>query len=459
MITQDILESQRNFFNSGETIGLNFRIEQLKKLKKMILTHEKEILQAVYADLRKPDFENQLTETQFVLMEINHTLSHLKYWVKPEYVETPLFHKPGYSFIKAEPLGVSLIIAPWNYPFQLLIAPLVASIAAGNCAILKPSELSPNTSKMIAGLIKQTFDPNYIAVIEGGVNETTELLNLKFDYIFYTGSTSVGKIVMSAAAKHLTPVTLELGGKSPCVVDKNVPLKQTARKIIWGKFLNSGQTCIAPDYVLVDKSIKEKLIEVLKETISEFYGDTVQKSENYARIINERHFNRLMSLMVSGEIVAGGESDKNDLFITPTIIVKPDLKSELMTEEIFGPILPIIEFSDKSEAISFIKARSKPLALYVFSKNNRFIQSVLDQTSSGGVCVNDTLSHITTSSLPFGGVGDSGMGQYHGKKGFDSFSHQKSVLKKSFLMDYSMRYPPYPKLSKFLKRMINMVSQ
>lgn len=459
MITQDILESQRNFFNSGETIGLNFRIEQLKKLKKMILTHEKEILQAVYADLRKPDFENQLAETQFVLMEINHTLSHLKYWVKPEYVETPLFHKPGYSFIKAEPLGVSLIIAPWNYPFQLLIAPLVASIAAGNCAILKPSELSPNTSKMIAGLIKQTFDPNYIAVIEGGVNETTELLNLKFDYIFYTGSTSVGKIVMSAAAKHLTPVTLELGGKSPCVVDKNVPLKQTARKIIWGKFLNSGQTCIAPDYVLVDKSIKEKLIEVLKETISEFYGDTVQKSENYARIINERHFNRLMSLMVSGEIVAGGESDKNDLFITPTIIVKPDLKSELMTEEIFGPILPIIEFSDKSEAISFIKARSKPLALYVFSKNNRFIQSVLDQTSSGGVCVNDTLSHITTSSLPFGGVGDSGMGQYHGKKGFDSFSHQKSVLKKSFLMDYSMRYPPYPKLSKFLKRMINMVSQ
>lgn len=453
-----VLDSQRAFFNSGKTLSLQFRIEQLKLLKNMSLTHEKEILQAVHADLRKPDFENQLAETQFTLMEIKHTLNHLKYWMKPEYVETPLFHKPGYSFIKAEPLGVSLIISPWNYPFQLLIAPLVASIAAGNCAILKPSELSANTSKMIAGLIKDTFNPNYIAVIEGGVDETTELLNHKFDHIFYTGSTQVGKIVMSAAAKHLTPVTLELGGKSPCIVDKNVPLKQTARKIVWGKFLNCGQTCIAPDYVLVEKSIKEKFIEALKETIKEFYSDKVQQTENYARIINERHYKRLTSLMSSGEIVAGGETDIHDLFIAPTIIVNPDLKSELMTEEIFGPILPIIEFSETSEVISFIKYRPKPLALYIFSKSNRFIQSVLDRTSSGGVCVNDTISHITTSSLPFGGVGDSGMGQYHGKKGFDAFSHHKSVLKKSFLMDYSMRYPPYVKLTKFYKKLIEFVS-
>lgn len=453
-----VLDFQRAFFNSGKTLSLQFRIEQLKLLKKMILSHEKQILDAVYADLRKPDFENQLAETQFTLMEIKHTLNHLKYWMKPEYVETPLFHKPGYSFIKAEPLGVSLIISPWNYPFQLLIAPLVASIAAGNCAILKPSELSANTSKMIAGLIKDTFNPNYIAVIEGGVDETTELLNHKFDHIFYTGSTQVGKIVMSAAAKHLTPVTLELGGKSPCIVDKNVPLKQTARKIVWGKFLNCGQTCIAPDYVLVEKSVKEKLIEALKETIKEFYSDKVQQTENYARIINERHYKRLTSLMSSGEIVAGGETDIHDLFIAPTIIVNPDLKSELMTEEIFGPILPIIEFSETSEVILFIKSRPKPLALYVFSKSNRFIQSVLDRTSSGGVCVNDTISHITTSNLPFGGVGDSGMGEYHGKKGFDAFSHQKSVLKKSFLMDYSMRYPPYVKLTTFYKKLIEFVS-
>ncbi len=458
MKTQDILKSQRDYFNLGETMSLKFRIEQFRKLKKLILTHEKEILQAVYTDLRKPDFENQLAETQFTIMEINHTLNHLNYWMKPKYVDTPIFHKPGYSYVKPEPLGVSLIIAPWNYPFQLLMAPLVASIAAGNCSILKPSELSANTSKIISELISKTFDPSYIAVIEGGVEETSELLNQKFDYIFYTGSTQVGKIVMSAAAKHLTPITLELGGKSPCIVDNNIPIKQTARKIIWGKFLNAGQTCIAPDYILVDKTIKDKLIEAFKETIIEFYSIDVQKSDNYARIINERHFNRLTSLLNSGKILVGGVTDKNDLFISPTIIANPDLKSELMSEEIFGPILPIIEYSEKEEAVTFIKSRPKPLALYIFSKSDNFIQTILNQTSSGGVCINDTISHITSTFLPFGGVGDSGMGQYHGKKGFDAFSHQKSVMKKSFLMDYSMRYPPYVKLTKFYKKLIEFVS-
>ncbi len=454
----DLLKSQRDLFDSGKTLPLKFRIEQLKLLKKMILTHEKQILDAVYADLKKPDFENQLTETQFTLWEIENTLNHLKYWMKPEYVETPIFHKPGYSFIKSDPLGVSLIIAPWNYPFQLMIAPLVANIAAGNCAILKPSELSTNTSTVISKIISETFPSEYILVVQGGASETTELLNLKFDNIFYTGSTQVGKIVMSAAAQNLTPVTLELGGKSPCVVDKNVPLKQTARKIVWGKFLNAGQTCIAPDYILVDKSIKDKLIESIKEIIVEFYGSNVQKSNSYARIINERHFNRLTTLLKDGEVVYGGQTDVSDLFISPTIIENPDLKSNLMTEEIFGPILPIMEYSNVDEVMKFIKQRPKPLALYIFSKNSKFVQSIIEHTSSGGVCVNDTLSHITTSALPFGGVGDSGMGQYHGKKGFDAFSHQKSVLKKSFLIDFSMRYPPYIKLSGFMKKMIKWVS-
>lgn len=454
----EILNNQKSFFYSGATMSISFRKKMLKTLKKLILDNEKEILAAVYADLKKPDFENQLTETQFSLWEIDYLLKNLTNWKKAHYVETPLFHKPGYSFIKPEPLGISLIISPWNYPFQLLMAPLAANIAAGNCAILKPSEVSPNTSATIAKLIPQYFNPEYIAIIEGGVSETSELLKLKFDHIFYTGSSQVGKIVMTAAAQNLCPVTLELGGKSPCIIDKNVPLKQTARKIAWGKFLNAGQTCIAPDYILIHESIKKPFVEVLQKTITEFYGDNPENSKDFTRIINQKHWQRLTSYLKSSEVVFGGNSNEEDLFIAPTIVDNPDLTSPLMNEEIFGPILPIITYTEIEEVARFINERPKPLAMYVFSKNKKNIDYLISRTSSGGMCINDTLSHITSSELPFGGIGDSGMGNYHGKAGFDTFSHYKSIMKKSFLIDFSMKYPPYIKLSPFMTKIIKWIS-
>lgn len=453
-----ILENQKKYFYSEATKSISFRKKMLKTLKKLILDNEEDILAAVYADLKKPDFENQLTETQFTLWEIDYFLKNVLKLAKPQYVETPLFHKPGYSFIKPEPLGVSLIISPWNYPFQLLMAPLAANIAAGNCTLLKPSEISPNTSAILAKLIPQYFIPEYIAIIEGGVSETSELLKLKFDHIFYTGSSQVGKIVMTAAAQNLCPVTLELGGKSPCVIEENVPLKQTARKIAWGKFLNAGQTCIAPDYVLVHESIKNQFVELLQNTITEFYGENPQNSAHYARIINQRHWQRLTSYLKNAEIIFGGKSNEEDLFIAPTIVDNPDLSSPLMIDEIFGPILPIITYQKIEEVAKFINERPKPLAMYVFSKNKRNINYLISRTSSGGMCINDTLSHITSSELPFGGVGESGMGNYHGKAGFDTFSHYKSIMKKSFLLDFSMKYPPYMKLSPLMKRVIKWIS-
>ncbi|MDD2345783.1 MAG: aldehyde dehydrogenase [Bacteroidales bacterium] len=453
-----ILENQKTYFYSEETKSISFRKKMLKTLKKLILDNEKDILAAVYADLKKPDFENQLTETQFTLWEIDYFLKYVSNLAKSKYVETPLFHKPGYSFIKPEPLGVSLIISPWNYPFQLLMAPLAANIAAGNCAFLKPSEISPNTSAILANLIPQYFNPDYIAIIEGGVAETTELLKLKFDHIFYTGSSQVGKIVMAAAAQNLCPVTLELGGKSPCVIDENVPLKQTARKIAWGKFLNAGQTCIAPDYILVHESIKKSFVEVLQTTITEFYGENPQNSSHYARIINQKHWQRLISYLKNAKIIFGGDSSEEHLFIAPTIVENPDLSSPLMMEEIFGPILPIITYTEIEEVAKFINDRPKPLAMYVFSKNKKNINYLISRTSSGGMCINDTLSHITSSELPFGGVGESGMGNYHGKAGFDTFSHYKSIMKKSFLLDFSMKYPPYMKLSPLMKKVIKWIS-
>lgn len=453
-----ILENQKKYFYSEATKSISFRKKMLKTLKKLILDNEEDILAAVYADLKKPDFENQMTEIQFTLWEIDYFLKYVSKLAKSKYVETPLFHKPGYSFIKPEPLGVSLIISPWNYPFQLLMAPLAANIAAGNCTFLKPSEISPSTSAILAKLIPQYFIPEYIAIIEGGVSETSELLKFKFDHIFYTGSSQVGKIVMTAAAQNLCPVTLELGGKSPCVIDENVPLKQTARKIVWGKFLNAGQTCIAPDYILIHESIKKPFVEVLQKTITEFYGENTQNSAHYARIINQRHWQRLTSYLKNAEIIFGGKCNEEDLFIAPTIIDNPGLTSPLMNEEIFGPILPIITYKKIEEVANFISERPKPLAMYVFSKNKKNIDYLISRTSSGGMCINDTLSHITSSELPFGGVGESGMGNYHGKAGFDTFSHYKSVMKKSFLVDFSMKYPPYMKLSPLMKTVIKWIS-
>ncbi|XWK86771.1 MAG: aldehyde dehydrogenase [Phormidium sp.] len=439
---QDILQQQRKFFFAGKTKDIAFRLSQLKNLKQAILDNKDEIISALKADLNKPTFEAYLLEIG-VVKEIDYAIKNLKNWTKPKKVATPLEQLPGSAFIYPEPLGVVLIIAPWNYPFQLTISPLVGAIAAGNCAIVKPSEISPNTSSIIAKICQKTFDPAYIAVVEGGVETSKELLQQKFDHIFFTGGTAIGKIVMEAAAKNLTPVTLELGGKSPCIIDSDINIEYTARRIAWGKFINAGQTCIAPDYLLVNQTIKKPLVESIKNCLQEFYGDDPEKSPDFARIINQKQFNRLVELLKSGEIILGGKTNPETCYIAPTLMEKVSLDAPIMQEEIFGPILPILEYNNLEEAISIVNNQPKPLALYLFSKNQEYQQQILEKTSSGGVCINDTIMHIGISELPFGGVGNSGIGSYHGKASFDTFSHQKSVLKKSFLFDIKVRYAPY----------------
>lgn len=451
----EIIRQQRLFFATGKTKDISFRIAQIKTLKQAILDNEAAIIEALNADLKKPTLEAYALEIAVVKKEINHALKHIKTWTKPKQVrEIPLEQFPASARVYPEPLGVILIIAPWNYPFQLTLSPLVGALASGNCAILKPSELSPHTSEIIADICQKNFDPAYIAVVEGAVETSQQLLKEKFDRIFFTGGTAVGKIVMEAAAKHLTPVTLELGGKSPCIVDADINLEHTARRIAWGKFINAGQSCIAPDYVLVDKTIKKDLTQAIKGCIQEFYGDDPANSPDYARIINKKHFYRLAALLEDGNIIFGGKTNPETLYIAPTAIDNISLDSPIMQEEIFGPILPIIEYNNLSEAISIVNAQPKPLALYFFSINKDYQERVLRETSSGSVCINDTVMQFGVPGLPFGGVGYSGIGSYHGKASFDTFSHQKSVLKRSFLMDLKLRYAPYNGKLDLLKKII-----
>ena len=449
----DIIQQQREFFATGKTKDVAFRLEQLKRLKQAIIDNQAAILEAVNADLNKPEFEAYATEIA-VVREIDYAIKHLKSWVKPKKVSTSIEQFPSSACIYPEPLGVVLIISPWNYPFQLMISPLVGAIAAGNCAILKPSELAANTSRIVTQITKKTFDPAYITSIEGGVETSQELLAEKFDHIFFTGGTKIGQLVMEAAAKHLTPVTLELGGKSPCIVDSNVHIEHAAKRIAWGKFINAGQTCIAPDYLLVDRTVKNDLLTSIKQYIQEFYGDDPAKSPDYGRIINQRHFERLASFLSEGQPYIGGQTNPEERYIAPTIIDGVDWDTPVMQEEIFGPILPVLEYSDLSDAIAKINARPKPLALYLFSKDQQKQERVLQETSSGGVCINDTVMQVGVSELPFGGVGSSGIGSYHGKASFDTFSHQKSVLKRSFLLDLDWRYAPYQGKLKLIKRII-----
>ncbi|PPS45800.1 aldehyde dehydrogenase [Chroococcidiopsis sp. TS-821] len=449
----DIIRKQRVYFQNGKTKDVEFRIEQLKTLKRAIQENTEGIVDALKKDLRKPELETYATEIS-ITREIDYALKHIRSWVKPKKVRIPLEQLPGKGYIYPEPLGVVLIIGPWNYPFQLVIAPLIGAIAAGNCVIVKPSEIAPNTSAVVAQIIQKYFDPAYIAVVEGGIDISKQLLAEKFDHIFFTGGTAVGRIVMEAAAKHLTPVTLELGGKSPCIVDSDINLEHTARRIAWGKFINAGQTCIAPDYLLVHRQIKQQLLDSLQKVIREFYGEEPQQSSDYGRIINQKQFSRLVELLRDGKIVTGGSTDSRDLYIAPTIIDQVSLEMPVMQEEIFGPILPIIEYDDLSEAIAIINEKPKPLALYLFSRNRDIQQRVLQETSSGGACINDTVMHVGVSSLPFGGVGDSGIGKYHGKASFDTFSHEKSVLKKSFWLDLKWRYAPYAGKLNLIKRLI-----
>lgn len=449
------ITNQRAFFATGKTKEYKFRVAQLNKLLGLIQEHDQLILDAVHADLRKPAIEAYGSEVLGAFSEIKYVLKHLQAWMKPQKVGTPINLFPSSSYIYTEPLGVVLIIAPWNYPFALTIQPLIGAIAAGNCTILKPSEHAPHTSSAIAKIINNNFDPNFITAIEGGIETNQALLAEQFDHIFFTGGTAIGKIVMEAAAKHLTPVTLELGGKSPCIVDETCNLDITAKRIIWGKFYNAGQTCVAPDYLLVQKNIKPVLIEKLVAQVKTFFGENPQQSPDFGRIVNDRQFDRLVSLLNESPVLIGGNSDKCDRYIAPTLIDQVSPNSKIMAEEIFGPILPILEYDQLSDAIAFVNTQPKPLALYFFSSNKQNQERILQETSYGGGCFNDLIMHLGNPELPFGGVGHSGMGSYHGKASFDTFSHRKSVLKNSFRFDLKWRYPPYTMTLDTLKKFIN----
>ncbi len=453
---QNIVNKQRDYFDSGKTLDVDFRIAQLNKLRQVITSHEQRIMDALKKDLNKSAFEAYGTEVGFILGELDHTIKHLREWARPKRVPTPMFHAIASSYRYAEPYGVTYIIAPWNYPYQLTFGPLIGAMAAGNCAVIKPSEYSIHTSELMGELINDNFDEGYLKVVLGGVEESKALLEQKFDYIFFTGGTEVGRYIYQAAAKHLTPVTLELGGKSPCVIDKNTHVEYTSRRIIWGKFTNAGQTCVAPDYILVHEDIKAKVLERMKQQIENFYSVNPKESPDYGRIISKRHFNRLKQMLeTSGSIFTGGETDAEQLYIAPTILENISLDDPIMQEEIFGPILPVLTYKTKEEAMKIIKGFAKPLAFYIFSENKDFTEYFLKNSSAGGGCVNDTLMHLGNMNLPFGGVGDSGIGAYHGESSFDLFSHKKSILKKSNLLDLKIRYAPYknnlPILRKLMK--------
>jgi aldehyde dehydrogenase (NAD+) len=436
------VQSQRSFYQSGATRSLEFRREQLRKLQDALATHEPALIAALHSDLRKSPTEAYVTEIATVLSEIRHTLRHLAAWMKPRSRRTPPLVWPARGFVQPEPYGVALIIGPWNYPLQLLVSPLAGAMAAGNCAVIKPSEFAPHTAAVIAQLISAAFPERYIAVVQGDKQVGEALLREKFDTIFFTGGTNIGRVVMTAAARHLTPVTLELGGKCPCLVCADAPIDTTARRIVWGKFMNAGQTCVAPDFIVVDRRVRPALVEAMKRALREFYGEDPKKSPDYGRVINRKHFDRLIGYLGGGQIAHGGSHDANDLYLAPTMLSDVPMDAPVMQEEIFGPILPVLEFDKLDDALSMLRAQPSPLALYLFTRDREAQQQVLARTRSGGVCLNDTVTHMVGKDLPFGGLGESGFGAYHGRASFDCFTHQRSVLRRSFAFDSKMRYPP-----------------
>lgn len=448
-----VLSKQRRFFSSGQTKDIIFRKTALRRMLKWIKTHERDLLRALKVDLNKAPFEAYATEIGIVSDEIKYALKHLEKWSKDQKVPSPIKQFPSKSFIHREPFGVILIISPWNYPFQLTIAPLVAAVSAGNCAMVRPSSDAPETSKVIAAMIHNVFRKEHVTTILGGRQENEILLQKRFDHICFTGSAAIGKVVMAAASRHLTPVTLELGGKSPCIVDKTANIKLAAKRITWGKFLNAGQTCVAPDYVLVHESVKQALVREIKKYIQTFYGNQPCLCQEYPKIINKNHFLRLQGLMQDGNILSGGSFDSKTLRIEPTLIDHLSWNSPIMQAEIFGPLLPILEFKTLDEVIRQVNARPKPLALYLFTQRHKNEKAILQNISFGGGCINDTVVHLATTHMPFGGVGESGIGSYHGKYGFEIFSHKKSILKKSLLIDIPLRYPPFKNHLALLKRL------
>ena len=442
-----IVKKQREFFDSGKTHNTEFRINSLKKLRFTIKKYENEICAALKADLGKSRFESYMCEVGLALSEISYMINHTKKFAAEKRVVTPLAQYVSRSYVKPSPYGVTLIMSPWNYPFMLTIDPLADAIAAGNTAVLKPSAYSPNTSEVIKKIIDECFKPEYVAVITGGRKENSCLLSEKFDYIFFTGSQAVGREVMRHAADNLTPLTLELGGKSPCIVDDTAKIELAAKRIVFGKFLNCGQTCVAPDYIYCDEKIKDRLINEIVKQIEKQFGKKPLLNGNYGKIINEKHFNRILSLIDEEKTVFGGECEENGLRIEPTVMDNVKWNDAVMQEEIFGPVLPILTFKNIGEAVKKINSMAHPLALYIFSENKRNIKYVTERCTFGGGCVNDTIIHLATSNMAFGGVGESGMGGYHGKAGFEAFSHKKSIVDKKTWMDLPFRYQPYKQIN------------
>lgn len=450
-----IINRQREFFRSGATRGIDFRRDALKRLLETVIREQDVIHRALYSDLRKSEFEAFASETSAVIGELKLFIRKIKSWSTPKRARIAMVNQLASGRIWPEPYGCSLIFSAWNYPYQLALLPLIGAVAAGNCVILKPSELASATAKVITDIIASAFSPEHVAVVCGDAEIAGQLLSEKFDKIFFTGSPEIGRCVMRAASEHLTPVTLELGGKSPCIVDCDAKIGVAAKRIVWGKFLNAGQTCVAPDYLMVHERVKAELLTAMAACLKEFFGDNPALSPDYPRIINERHFERIAGLMhSSGKMICGGTASREDRFIAPTIIDKVDPESPLMREEIFGPLLPVLEFSDLSEAIEFINNRPKPLALYYFSENAAARKRIIEEVSAGGVCINETVTHLTNDSMPFGGVGESGMGAYHGKFTFDEFTHYKPVMTKATWLDLPLRYPPFRDKIKYLKRLL-----
>lgn len=452
MEIKELVEQQRAYFETGKTKNVSWRIGALVTLKKAILKYEKEINQALLEDLKKSGFETYMCETGMVLSELSFMIRHLRGYARPKRVLTPLAQFHAKSFISPEPYGVTLVMSPWNYPFMLAMEPVIGAIAAGNCVVIKPSAYAPATSQVIDRIVRECFAPRFVTVVQGGRKENEALLEQRFDFIFFTGSVSVGKLVMEKASRYLTPVCLELGGKSPCIVDETANLKRAAARIVFGKFLNLGQTCVAPDYIFVHEKVKDKLLEEIRRFIRRQLGDNPLENENYGKIINEKHFNRLLGLMKSGKIYLGGEASRETLQIAPTVLVDVKPSDPVMQEEIFGPILPVLTFRDIREVITFVQHREKPLALYLFTRSKKTEKQILLHLSFGGGCINDTIIHLATSRMGFGGVGASGMGSYHGKRSFQTFSHERSIVKKYNWLDLPIRYQPYKNWKEFLLR-------
>lgn len=449
-----LFDHQKQYYKTGMTRSVGFRIKQLEKLKSGILKYENEIIAALKADLNKPEFEAYATEVGFVLDSIGFFVKHIEKWAKDQTVKTPLYQGFSKAVIKQEPYGTVLIIAPFNYPFQLLIEPLIGAIAAGNTAIVKPSEYTPHVEAILKKLLDEVFEPEYVKCVSGGREITTELIHLPFDYIFFTGSVPVGKVVMKAAAENLVPVTLELGGKSPTIVHEDANIEVAAKRIAWGKFMNAGQICVAPDYVYVHESIKEAFIDALQRVILSFYGALPANSPDYCRIVNDKHFERLTQLIDHSKVVMGGQYDAKTRYIAPTIMQNVSWDDAVMSDEIFGPILPILTYDQLEMVIETINEKPKPLAFYVFSNSESVQEYLLDNISFGGGCVNDTISHVASPYMSFGGVGTSGMGAYHGEASFRTFSHQKSIVNKSVKFDLKLLYPPYKNHVKWVRKIM-----